>query len=1253
MKKLVLIAACLLTAGAASAKANQLSLPVKRALAREICLMMAYAQMTISVNTPPLSYQLHQRDQEKLLQVANSIRINALAENEDILELYLQIREGEEQPDQSKVSRLVNKFRNNTAKAMNSFIKNPTIEGKRVVDGKLSWQWEGENNSTVIENANRVVINFNMKRRLSGKSSLQELLHRLAVSKGDKLVEYAVDYLELLNNHPSFNINLHPQDVDKLFESNKGDNYSFEEFHSELFGVIYSKVRRELSLNTLLTDHGLDKEFIEQELVEIDHHLTEKQIVIINLTGESKQDVLTIFAEGNNQDLKVLEKLRQMERQHDTRYVALWRQDDGISLEYIEVEIDSNNVVTITDKQSISHQDISDHEEIDLALFQDSSNILTRTFGHSVSGVSYADLENPRTIFDVTGEFLLAMGWSWYKFGRTIYPDDEDKATKFIVNYDTSLLQNYLSKYKFFTSDDLPNDAYLPDALESIRTRLTAEQAAMSSSEKITAIDTFLNDLDHYIAKHAVPVPSPLSNFRVTNLNEKQQQLFTRANINYQRSFGRWSNPGDLFSGNSLDFLPGGVVIIFPRIAYLISLGMTEAEIREKIFTEKVFNQLSKGEIVTEKDLNGMRQLLDLQSVQAVVNNLDGVKDKEDLVTTIMSLPSAVMYEGFARKVANGLHSYTHMRKALSNIEEKSMFKALVKPMLNLPKELEDIRYSLTNVLELAEQSRRDYFRDHKAHIIYFVSPLEDGKPMSLVKVGQVNYNEKYINDGKVDIEKLHNHNRFKQLFPMSIEYEIIYATSLPALNDSKMRKIVLELFDNKGVREATIEDLKGIVTRDGSSEYFVMEGDVKSVAQQAEAEAERRFEEHGYVPVATTPRTNTPPSSKDTQVNHDSTPDTGFMLRELPVELEVKQKPKRKKRVKGNKIRGKTAPRAPPQKSAEEQAREELNDKIIQLSNAIGRGEDLPTDTPIWLHLRALVRYMQTTPEVLTPKALAERADIRHWQQRFLAVITPETTTLPNQDELEAIELALTKYVNKSKISAKHKQQMLNNLQREIESIQQKLEKERIAQALPKVTEQPSVPKAADSPKTEVADAMPKVEELPQPQQGTAKKITADDVEAFLQEELRPTYQLFSELMLVLDINTPQELTDELNKTLIAVNAKLALQQEATIQLLSIPLLTHLVGYEHGNSDFIDRTLWKLQIIADNNEHPHKAEIARLINNIIRAAKIQRFESIEQLNKALENNDADLRVTAEQFAKIQELINTARAEWQEDWQSN
>ena len=1290
MQRLLITAVFLFGIDATSA--SKISLPVRHILAERISQFLYDAKMTQIILIPHLIPSQQRNDAGR--EYRDTLK-QAIASQPNLLEDYIQLWQ-DPSLSTDKFAQSIYGLARDTA---DKFVKEPILH-----DGNsysLEWKWTDQVDTSPItarERKSMLAQSFASFRQgdhvfseKQGSSSLSGFYSAIAddPSSSEKMQKHVNSRLELLEAYPLFDTKLNEYEIDHLIDYIiESGGSSIEKLNEEIDNTIKATMAEEVTLQKLLTNHGLEHRFIEKQLSSIQRHLYDKQVVIIGL--ENDQSLITIPNKGDDQDLEVIGKLRTLKQQDVSRYLAFWRQDAGqMELGYTLLERDKHGGWKVPPPDRKSDIDsISMHEKISpLEIFNKQARgglkylhpdkILGMYSPTFVFDVTFSQLKESKFIFDSTRQFLFKMGWNWYKFGKTIYPNNRKKAELFIATYEDNLIKEYAdiiqnNNDRHSTTDGMFKDIQV--ALESLKSTL-------SSTEKITTIDFFLSDLNHLVAKSSLiaVVITALKKGYLTD-DEKKRQLLEQAIDNYRLSFIRLVGIDGLFDTFAKELFKQGIPIVFDILNYLLQHGLTNTQIRQKILTDKVLNNLIEDIIVPEHNLNAMRDLLSEQKVRSIIDKLSDVEDKNALVMEIMTLPFSTQLQGLAKKLINGLSSNENLLTVLHNVEEKSMYKPVSTMLIDLMDNMQsskekigfisNIRETLNTAYDSERLARKKYFLSNRSFIVYFVAPIIDstGETVPFIKVGQIEYDEKYVlKDGSIDLKELSQHKRFKkEIFAAGIDYKIIHAASPPAINDNKMHEIILESFGDKRIRRANQEQLKGISSGDGITEFFEIISDdvvivdnakliaieklnenVKSIAEASIDEALTRFMVHGYVPVT---KSSTPHTSSSGSTKYLTTKNTGFLQWELPVKLnpEKKQHNRETLNPKANSKTLQAAPRAPPtpkskeqlRLEAEEEAERKLNEQSKQLARIIER-EGVPTDTPPWLHLRTLISYTGTSQ-----KNLANYAGIRKNKERFFAIIAQDTATLPSSDELKAIEQALTKYVETDNLTDSNKKRILNVIDRDMELIKQNIEKKKFELARPNPAEKSSEKKEVnDDIGKEVTDNASRT-----PYKNTLKKISAADVDNFLHGELRPTYRSFSELMLELDVNTVQELTAKLNETLIAVNARIASKQEK-IQLLSTPFHTHLIGYELGTSNFRDITLGKLQIIAEHIEHPEQDKIVRLIEDIIRAAHIQYYETVEQLNNALQNYEKKIRsINPKEFVEIQKLTDKARKEWAEDW---
>ena len=122
-------------------------------------------------------------------------------------------------------------------------------------------------------------------------------------------------------------------------------------------------------------------------------------------------------------------------------------------------------------------------------------------------------------------------------------------------------------------------------------------------------------------------------------------------------------------------------------------------------------------------------------------------------------------------------------------------------------------------------------------------------------------------------------------------------------------------------------------------------------------------------------------------------------------------------------------------QQRAEQQAKQELEKQIFSLSKKIGT-EDLPSTTPIWLRLRALLVYMAVDVQDLGKRSAMKSVG----KERCDALLADNSTVMPTASELDSIAQALKQHTlnleKRNLLSAKVKNIRLENMEVEMEAM-------------------------------------------------------------------------------------------------------------------------------------------------------------------------------------------------------------------------
>lgn len=141
--------------------------------------------------------------------------------------------------------------------------------------------------------------------------------------------------------------------------------------------------------------------------------------------------------------------------------------------------------------------------------------------------------------------------------------------------------------------------------------------------------------------------------------------------------------------------------------------------------------------------------------------------------------------------------------------------------------------------------------------------------------------------------------------------------------------------------------------------------------------------------------------------------PDPKLILQQKKQMRKLQREAKRARQFAKTKVEQRANPEQQRQQAvreAEQKAERELTQRITKLSRMLGK-TSLPADTPVWLHLRAILSYAGTDVQ-----ALVQRSDLKDMQARFFAIVAQDTTVMPNVDDLASISLALEKHIQKLK---------------------------------------------------------------------------------------------------------------------------------------------------------------------------------------------------------------------------------------------
>ena len=578
--------------------------------------------------------------------------------------------------------------------------------------------------------------------------------------------------------------------------------------------------------------------------------------------------------------------------------------------------------------------------------------------------ITWDDLRTNRFLASATGELLLKMGWSWRDFAELLYPDDPDAQARFISAFNMSNQAQQIAL--------------------ALLTQI--QKATLSEADQLAAIDSYLAELPHLEEKRNLMAKLEIVQAR-DELNDdwtarpelegsSRRQLLEQAFANHTTANKHWLylTSGGLMTSEKW-YLPS-----LELAQLLFEDGVTEKQLREHVFTPAVFTKLLANETITEQELATWRQSLSREKLMSLFTQL-GIEEQSArlLVRGVVSLPAALQLEGFARATVAGLASNAKFITQLQKITATdSMYAPLARDILRELNEfnqqpakrkrrqskkklktsqvLSELRQALQAVDAKMFAARKNYLNASRNYLLYSV--IADGDA-TLFKIGETNSTD---HDKNIDPQVA------RDLVGMVAQAEPIKVIALPrrdGMSAQELLAVLLEFYGEHGrgeLRVATAAELDGIAMA-GQHEGWLksltgsLAGErLEQMIMPALEEATARINVHRHVPRTTAPRRDP---------------------------LAAKQKKHR----------------APTQAQQERQ----LTRRIKKLATQIGR-EGLPSDTPVWLRLRAIINYAGTTPAELTGRAAMRNFDAA----RLMSIIAPESTVLPTYAEVQTLQAAL-----------------------------------------------------------------------------------------------------------------------------------------------------------------------------------------------------------------------------------------------------
>lgn len=280
--------------------------------------------------------------------------------------------------------------------------------------------------------------------------------------------------------------------------------------------------------------------------------------------------------------------------------------------------------------------------------------------------VTWDNLREKRTLSSAWGELMLAVGLDWQTLGQLVYPDDKRSAAYFaarIIGID----------------------------IERVNAALQAYRATLQDDTDIASVDVFLAELPHLREKNMLMIDIAQM-FQDNLLTEDQSShVGLDGNSPYDvlqvameytvAASGRWN----YLDRQQLTEYKHWYVPAFNIATYLHAIGLTEAQLRQHVFTAAGFDKLQRGEGFERDDLAALRRLLGEDQVTALLRDYD-IEDRqrEILVERLQILPLIVQLEGFVHKLAGYLNSDAEFLQALESIADGDMYAPLALLILEL-----------------------------------------------------------------------------------------------------------------------------------------------------------------------------------------------------------------------------------------------------------------------------------------------------------------------------------------------------------------------------------------------------------------------------------------------------------------------------------------------------------------------------------------------------------------------------------------
>ena len=281
--------------------------------------------------------------------------------------------------------------------------------------------------------------------------------------------------------------------------------------------------------------------------------------------------------------------------------------------------------------------------------------------------ITWENLREERALSQAWGELMLAVGLDWQTLGQLMYPDDKQSAA-------------YLTARKAGLLDE-----------QTVTAALQTHRATLQDDTASASIDAFLAELPLLMEKNLL-MGEIVEMLDVKELTEDRSAHVGLdgnspydvlvAAMNYAIvASGRW-NYLDMkhLTEDKHWYMPA-----FKIATYLHEVGLTEAQLRQHVFTSAGFDKLQRGEGFGRDDLAALRQLLSGKQVTALLRDYDiEEKQRESIVERLQILPLIIQLEGLVHRLAGHLNSDADFLQALQNIADDDMYAPLALVILEL-----------------------------------------------------------------------------------------------------------------------------------------------------------------------------------------------------------------------------------------------------------------------------------------------------------------------------------------------------------------------------------------------------------------------------------------------------------------------------------------------------------------------------------------------------------------------------------------